>query len=108
MTVDEFEALCETHSDLEINFEPYDCGSWRGVYAEPCVFIRKGKAVLSDFLPHLTDLKAGVFYGYKGGEYNYDGNDPLNFERETSSWSDGETLRNLLNENPALAEIWHE
>lgn len=106
MTIDEFEAFCEKYPGLEINFEPYDCGSWRGVYAEPCIFIREGKAVLSDFLPFLETLKSATFWGYKGGEYEYEGVDPLNFELEPSRWSYGETQQRMLNENPYLAEVW--
>lgn len=108
MTLDEFKTLCEKYQGVEINFEPYDCGSWRGVYAEPCIFITEGKSVLSDFLPFIERLTTENFYGYKGGEYRYNNHDPINFEIYSSSWSDGETQQRLLRENPELAEIWSE
>lgn len=38
MTIGEFELLCIENPDLKVNFAPYESGSWRGVYAEGCIF----------------------------------------------------------------------
>lgn len=108
MNINEFKLLCETHPELEINFQPYNCGSWRGVYAEPCIFISEGKSVLSAFLPFIERLTTEDFYGYKGGDYRYEDCDPINFEISSDCWSDGETLQRLLIENHDLASLWSE
>lgn len=106
MKVSQFENLCHTYPGLEVNFSPFDCGSWRGVYAEPCIFIQEGISKMGDFLPFIEKLKSEEFYGYKGGVFFYDKNDPINFELDHSSWSDGETLERFLRENPKLAQVW--
>lgn len=106
MTIGQFELLCIENPDLKVNFAPYDCGSWRGVYAESCIFIdMNGESYLSEMLPFLARLKIGEHYGYKGGTYEYNDDTPLNFEPESSVWSDGDFFQQMLLENSDFAEI---
>lgn len=55
MKLSQFEDLCHKYPGLEINFSPFDCGSWRGVYAEPCIFIQEGISKMGDFLPFIEN-----------------------------------------------------
>lgn len=106
MTIGQFESLCIENPDLKVNFAPYESGSWRGVYAEGCIFVHPdGESYLSEMLPFIADLKTGAHYGYKGGEYEYNDDTPLNFEPESSVWSDGDFFQRMLLENPNFAEI---
>ena len=56
-------------------------------------------------LPFIAELKTHTHYGYKGGEYEYNDDTPLNFEPESSVWSDGDFFQQMLLENPNFAEI---
>lgn len=106
MTIGQFESLCIENPDLKVNFAPYGSGSWRGIYAEGCIFVnRNSESYLSEMLPFITELKTYTHYGYKGGEYKYNNDTPLNFELERSAWSDGYLFRQMLRENPNFAEI---
>lgn len=106
MTIGQFEEICNLHSDLKVNFAPYDCGSWRGVYAEACIFVNMdGESYLEEFIPFINQLKTETHCGYKGGDYTYDENTPLNFETEYSVWSDGETFERMLSENLMFAGV---
>lgn len=109
MTIGEFEEICHLYPDLKVNFAPYECGSWRGVYSEACLFVNMdGESYLEDFIPFLQRLKNEEHYGYKGGEYTYDNNTLLNFEPEESVWSDGDTFQQMLSENPVFASVVEE
>lgn len=106
MTIRQFEEICNLYPDLKVNFAPYECGSWRGVYAEACIFVSMdGESYLEEFIPFIDQLKTETHWGYKGGEYKYDKNTPLNFETECSAWSDGETFERMLSENPVFAGV---
>lgn len=106
MTIGQFEEICNNHPDLKVNFAAYDCGSWRGVYAEACIFVEmNGESYLSEMLPLISRLKTGEHYGYKGGEYEYNDGTPLNFEPESSVWSDGDFFQQMLLENSDFAEV---
>ena len=106
MVIGQFEEICNLYPDLKVNFAPYDCGSWRGVYAEACIFVNMdGESYLEEFIPFIDQLKKGTHWGYKGGQYGYDKNTSVNFETESSVWSDGETFERMLLENPAFATV---
>lgn len=106
MTIGKFEEICHLYPDLKVNFAPYECGSWRGVYAEACIFVNMdGESYLEEFIPFIEQLKTGTHWGYKGGEYEYSKHTLLNFETESSVWSDGETFERMLSENPVFAEV---
>ena len=71
----------ELHADDEVITGGFDCiDSWRGYYAEPCLFF--GKRVSSkDLLKELYFAKSGnKFNGWKGGRFEYSGYDKLNME----------------------------
>lgn len=106
MTIGGFLELCNKHPDLAVNFEPHNQGSWRGVYSEAAIFVEPGLSHLADFVENINKLLAESWSGYKGGWYQYDLDTPLNFEYGESNWSDGDTLKELLESNPLLAAIW--
>lgn len=62
---------CKDNPDLEVELKPYDCGSWRGIYAEAAIFVKEEKSTLSEWIPFLEQLLVEEFEGYKGGEYSY-------------------------------------
>lgn len=67
---------------------PYDCGSWRGVYAEAAIFVEDGTSTLGEWVPFLEKLLNEEFEGYKGGEYSYQGYTNLHIEYQQSDAND--------------------
>ena len=77
--------VCKDYPDLVLSgLELVGYGSWRGDYAEPCLFIirDKDKQITMKELEHaLWDLISGTVYeGYKGGTYTYNDTDTLHIE----------------------------
>lgn len=62
--------------------------SWRGSYDE-VAFVVEADISLGDCKKYIQQALTDKFYGYKGGEYHYNRNTPVNFEESSSSWSDG-------------------
>lgn len=86
-TIARFREFCQKHGDLTLDYKPVDCGSWRGIYAEPCIFVEQVEGTLSEFIPYLDRLVSGeAFWGYKGGQYTYDDSDDINVEGDPSSY----------------------
>lgn len=78
----------ELHTDDEVITGGFDCiESWRGYYAEPCLFL--GKYISSkELLKELYFTKSGnKFNGWKGGVYQYSGYNELNMETDLGSYS---------------------
>lgn len=76
------------YKDSEINTGGFgECCSWRGDYREPCLTL--GDNTDSEqLLKELYFLKSGnIFFGYKGGEYRYNGNMELTVEPCYSSYT---------------------
>lgn len=66
---------------------PDEVRSWRGIYAEPAL----GWKVISWDEGHTVEslieelnkaISGNVFYGYKGGEFQYDGDEPLHIDND--------------------------
>ncbi|HGE8458765.1 TPA: hypothetical protein ACGD77_002973 [Serratia marcescens] len=92
-SIAQFMYFCASNKDLQLDFRPHDCGSWRGVYADPCIFVENGTSTLSEFIPYLERLvNDGPFYGYKGGEYSYNKDSDLNMEMTYGSYSGDESM----------------
>lgn len=109
LTIGQFEEICNLHPDVKVNFAPHDSGSWRGSYGEACIFVNmEGESYLEECIPFIEQLRTGSHFGYKGGEYTYNEDTPLNFETDSWVWSDNETFEQLLSENPAFAELLEE
>ncbi|VTP12615.1 hypothetical protein PUATCC27989T_00427 [Phytobacter ursingii] len=86
-TIAQFRDFCKKHAYLKLEYKPIDCGSWRGVYSEPCIFVERGEGKLSEFIPFLDRLVSGEeFFGYKGGEYTYCDRDDINIENDKSCY----------------------
>lgn len=98
MTINELAEIIKVNEDLVIGMKPYDCGSWRGSYDEPCLFADyDASSQLSDWLPYLERLTSGEYFeGYKGGSYRYSGHSTINIEREPRNYSDTDGIIRLL------------
>lgn len=81
-------------------------GSWRGAYDEPCIYIEEDEnssVEFSEIIEAINKLTDGtVFYGWKGGEFTYDVNDPMNIEFSPSSYTDGEHQTYIFVKCPEL------
>jgi hypothetical protein len=75
--------------------------SWRGSYDEVCFDISKTPSTREELLENIEEAFSGTFRGYKGGEYTYYDETPVNFESDYGSYSDGGYVRGLIQEiNP--------
>lgn len=95
---------CKDSPELEVGLKPYDCGSWRGVYAEAAIFAEDGSSALNEWIPFLEKLldERELFEGYKGGEFSFYDYTSLHIEYEQSSATD--TLWLKLFQNPAFTK----
>lgn len=95
---------CKENPELEVGLKPYDCGSWRGVYAEAAIFVADGSSTLNEWVPFLEKLLGAreVFEGYKGGEFSFYDYTSLHIEYEQSLATD--TLWLKLFQNPTFTQ----
>jgi len=109
-TIEEFIDFCAMYENIEVGYTPYNQGSWRGIYDEPCIFITEGSSILSDFIPYCQNLFDGRLYnGWKGGQYRYNPYSLLNFEANSSCYSgDYSMFIELLssNEDVNVTKLW--
>lgn len=107
-TIARFREFCEKHGELKLEYTPVDCGSWRGVYAQPCIFVENREGKLSDFIKYLDKLVSGeVFFGYKGGQYKYCEGDEINVESHHGGYSgDSSMIYDVLNTITNLRDEW--
>ena len=78
--------------------------SWRGSYDEVAFEITQTESAKEQILEMIEKAYTEKFYGYKGGEYRYDDYTPVNFEEDTSRYTDGEYCANWISkikEKPA-------
>lgn len=77
-------------TDTEGNTETFgfsDAASWRGVYAEPCLFAGNNHS-LRDLIRELSLVSSGIeFNGWKGGRFSYGPHEQLNFEHDHGVYS---------------------
>jgi len=66
--------------------EPF---SWRGVYAEVAFKILEEPMSKEKILSNIQKAYEGTFYGYKGGEYNYNDYTDIHFEEGQRNYTDG-------------------
>lgn len=80
-------------------------GSWRGHYNQPCIFMGDNQDK-SELIEALHRLKSETYFGWKGGEYNYNGYDELNMEKNPRDWSgDGYIYRVVGNRVADCVEL---
>lgn len=101
---------CKANPRIEVKLKPYDCGSWRGIYAEAAIFVKEEASTLKEWIPFLEKLlTTRAFEGYKGGEFSFHPFTALHIEYAQSHASD--TLWLKLFQNSKLArelEIYME
>ncbi len=88
MTLGTFMDYVKQNPDTTINLKPNGCGSWRGIYSEPCIFVEETDedVKLEEWLPYCERLLEDEFYGYKGGTFKYDEDCPLHLEEDYSCY----------------------
>lgn len=72
--------------------EPF---SWRGSYDEVAFSFTRKRHTREDILEIIDSVKNRTFFGYKGGEYTYDNDTPVHFEKEYRDYSDGDYITKL-------------
>lgn len=93
MKLNNFENYLMDNLDKKVGLKPYSCGSWRGVYSEPCIYVKKSKvSTLREWIPFCKKLKNETFYGYKGGEFNYCGEEYLHIEESQRDYGRDDDL----------------
>ena len=106
MKLDNFENYLRENPDKEVPLYPHACGSWRGVYSEPCIFVKKGEtSILKDWLPFCERLKTETFEGYKGGEYKYSGDEYLHLEENWGNYGGDDNLWEVFF-TPVQKPLW--
>lgn len=110
MTLGEMKELFSSYpKDTVLDYGIDDVFSWRGSYDEPCFNITENVTV-GECLAHIEHALDGLFCGWKGGEYSYHEESPVNFEREDGVWSDGKYLQTKLfdiaQSDDITVEIW--
>ena len=98
MTINKLIALLkEAKQDIRVYFSFCSCipdtvNSWRGIYSEPALgwnpsgySANTGSGFapsVEDFIKELENSLNKQYCGWKGGEYSYDGNEPLHIDNE--------------------------
>ncbi len=96
-----------TIGELKKHFHKFDDGhiftfalsdpfSWRGIYAEVAFDIEAKPSTKKDNLSKIESALNDTFVGYKGGEFKYDEETPVNFEEGRSRYTDGRYADALL------------
>jgi len=108
MTLKEFKNYIESFTYNKVfDYSISDPFSWRGVYAEVAFSIKSIPSDKENILEKINKAYTDEFYGYKGGDFKYDDNTDIHFEREPSSYTDGgyaeEWISKLLELKPSTS-----
>lgn len=99
MRLHELMELIESWKDDTMDFCIEDVFSWRGSYDKPCCSLSTRQASKKDNLKELGYLLELSFEGYKGGIYTYGLDDEVHFEKDYSSYSNGNFIKTFIEEN---------
>ena len=75
--------------------EPF---SWRGSYDEVAFEILREEMTKEEIIKRIELAYAETFHGHKGGEYTFKDYTSVNFETDTSSYTDGGYTANMIAE----------
>lgn len=90
MELKEFKDYIEnTEKGKKFNYGISEPFSWRGSYDEVAFEILEQPMTREEILVNIEKAYTGTFYGYKGGEYTYKDYTEVNFEKDTSRYTDG-------------------
>ena len=90
MKLKEFKDYIENaENGKQFNYGISEPFSWRGSYDEVAFEILEQPMTREEILANIEKAYQGTFYGYKGGEYTYKDYTEVNFEEDTSSYTDG-------------------
>ena len=98
MTLLEFKELVEKTQNEVLKYGISEPFSWRGSYDEVAFEVIKEETKKEDVLANIKKAYEGTFYGYKGGEYKYEDYTDVNFEYDTSSYTNGGYCANIIAE----------
>ena len=73
--------------------EPF---SWRGSYDEVAFEIIEQPMTREEILANIEKAYTGTFYGWKGGTFRYVDHTEVNFESDSSRWTDGGYCANWI------------
>lgn len=79
--------------DYVFDWSLSDPFSWRGSYDEVAFALLKQPSTKESNLKKIKKAYSDSFYGYKGGEYEFDDCTNVNFENCSASWSDGKYVQ---------------
>lgn len=90
MNLKELKSYFESfEDDYVFDWSLSDPFSWRGAYDEVAFAVLKQPSTKESNLQKIKKAYTETFFGYKGGEYDYNNYTPVNFEQDTSCWTDG-------------------
>lgn len=96
MTLEELKEYFENSEKSVFEFGLSEPFSWRGSYDEVAFSIVEGHHTKEDILKNIQMAYSNTFFGYKGGEYKYEGYTLVNFEEGYSDYSGGSYIINKL------------
>lgn len=71
--------------------------SWRGSYAEVCFSILEEESTREELLVKINDAY-GTFQGWKGGDFTFDDNTDVNFEKSHGAYTDGGYTQEIISQ----------
>ena len=90
MELKEFKEYVESFPDEKVFYYSISTPfSWRGSYDEVAFAVAEMPMTKEDMLFRINQAYTETFFGYKGGEYKYSDYTTVNFEDDTSSYTDG-------------------
>lgn len=99
MTLGELKSHIENHPNgTNFNYSLSNPFSWRGIYAEVAFAIEKIPSTKEELLKKVEMALNNTFTGYKGGDYKYSEYTDIHFEESIGRWTDGDYVRNLIEE----------
>lgn len=73
----------------EFEYGVSDPFSWRGSYDEVAFEVLQEPMTREEILAKIDKAYSEIFYGYKGGKFTFNDCTPVNFEEDTSRYTDG-------------------
>ena len=98
MTLLEFKELVEKTQKKVLKYGISEPFSWRGSYDEVAFEVIKEETKKEGVLSNIKKAYDGVFRGYKGGDFTYEDYTDVNFEYDTSSYTNGGYCADIISE----------
>lgn len=97
MKLKDFKKHIESFSNgTKFNFGISQPFSWRFTYKEVAFEMLERPMTKEEILSNIELAYTERFYGYKGGEYEYDDYTDIHFEKSYASWSEGDYVSSWI------------